>query len=376
MMAHTFDIGTSNENDAPCVTASVSSELECATIVTDNPSPVRGRTELYHPGPRRQAESQHSMHSSLGSDLRATAPEFVPKARVALCPNSAPADPIAVSRPEPGTDLDMFGLDKHGIPWVYYMYPIQFAYEQGFRNGRSKSPRKFKPKKPRGLVSSPADVLNQPQRGSFSAVDIRNETDPSFLVTQRQSDAILMPPPSVPASRFQEPAKGENFRPGFTAQHQPKSRADVNIGGRIFAPGVNMDAQTLALDELTNRHTPQFSNFGPTARHGVPFLSGPRDVKGPRYNTVSYRGPRHNRRNAGNGLYSGRGAAGVPMDATFPFPDPMPPQGRPDHSQFHQNSLQQPAQYSIGSEACGTVDILIAAERGGGEACNACAPDH
>ncbi|KAL5456204.1 hypothetical protein PMIN06_004004 [Paraphaeosphaeria minitans] len=76
-------------------------------------------------------------------------------------------------------------------------------------------------------------------------------------------------------------------------------------------------------------------------------------------------------RNVGNGLYDtfGRGhfrPVGMPIDATAPFPDPVPPSGR-----------KEVVGYAIEHtrNGCGVTDIDRASEWAG-KACNTCEPDH
>jgi hypothetical protein len=64
-----------------------------------------------------------------------------------------------------------------------------------------------------------------------------------------------------------------------------------------------------------------------------------------------------------NGLYGGRGNTGVPLYATAPFPNPIPPMGRPNED-YVENT--------IGLKACGVIQIEKAHELIGGQACHAC----
>jgi hypothetical protein len=84
--------------------------------------------------------------------------------------------------------------------------------------------------------------------------------------------------------------------------------------------------------------------------------------------------PTRNRqmRNAGNGLYDtmrrGQGRhAGVPIDATTPFPTPVPPSGRQEYVGYTTIKSQQPI--------CGALNIERAVEWGGGT-CNDCDSGH
>jgi hypothetical protein len=370
MMAHNLDIGTLSLDTKQDKASSASTNRIENTI--QSASPDRGRSEWYVPNERKQADSGRSTQSSMSSDLRATAAEFVPQPPPTISPTEAT---IANAPPAPSLDLaglpDATVLDRNGIPFLWYMYGVQFAYEQGFRNGRPKSPKKFKqPKKQRSSLSSSVDAPH-----SFSkAVPMTNPqpaTPLSAAAKQRLSSAELMPPPPLPTNRLQEETRQENYFPGSNCARAAQHIAEAGAN-EPFANQFNMIAEQSALSNRTNSNAPRHFNINPTPYVGLP--SGPRNMHPPTYYTV----PRHgNRNNRGNGLYGGRGnAAGVPIDATAPFPNPVPPQGRPDQRQTYGTlPIDYPA-YTIGKESCGLVDITVATERIGGEPCNACAPDH
>lgn len=76
-------------------------------------------------------------------------------------------------------------------------------------------------------------------------------------------------------------------------------------------------------------------------------------------------------RNVGNGLYNtfGRGhfrPVGMPIDATAPFPDPIPPSGRKEYVGYAIERTR---------DGCGVTDVDRASEWVG-QACNTCEPDH
>jgi hypothetical protein len=380
MMAHTFDIGSpllnNNQDDA------VSAAPHEANEAANSGSPVRGRREWYVPNVRRQADSEHSTQSSMGSDLRADAPAFVPSVATSAAPPTTltkPAHdgmtlvPLASLQDTPGLP-DMSSLDPDGIPFLWYMCQTQFAYEQGFRNGRLRSPKKFKPKKQRSSISSPSDAQLQASSRAVPIVGPNSATPPSTAAKQRMTSAELMPPPPLPASRrqTQEDNRRENSRPSMQNQNE-----SPEAPGQPFSNQLNFYAEQAALRNHTNtnHNSPRHFNVGVdlTTIRNVGLPTGPRNMMphGPTYYTV----PR-NRRHHNNGLYGGRGnAVGIPMDATAPFPNPVPPQGRPDHGQAQPQGTDYRS-YTIGKEACGMVHLANATEMVGGAACNACAPDH
>jgi hypothetical protein len=373
MMAHNLDIGTLHLNNL---------HEDGAFTAANDKTLVRGRSDRYVPSVRRQADSERSTQSSMGSDLRATAAEFVPKAAPAI-EATGPTDEektLSGLQDLPGIPADMSVVDRNGIPFLWYMYPLEFAYQQGFRNGRSKSPKKFKPKKQRSSLPSPVGA-QQPFSKAIPPVSPISGTPLSPAATQRLSSAELMPPPPVPAHRQ------ENSQPSFQTQNSEMR----DTASEPFSSQFNLIAQQTALRNRTNLYTAHHSSTTPPSRNGAAWApstnstsnadltmirnvgppSGPRNMQGPTYYTV----PRnHHNRHPGNGLYGGRGnAAGIRLDATLPFPNPVPPQGRPDQGQAQQMDYSK---LTLGKEACGMVQIEKAMEKIGGSPCNACASDH
>jgi hypothetical protein len=390
MMAHNVDTGTLRLDHI---------HDDGVSDAAKDKTPVRGRSDRYVPSARKQADSEHSTQSSMGSDLRATAAEFVPKAAPATEAIGPTEEETNLSGFEdlPGIPKDMSMVDRNGIPFLWYMYPLEFAYQQGFRNGRAKSPKKFKPKKQRYSLSSPVDT-QQPLSKVVPIVGLRSGTPLSPAATQRLSSAELMPPLPVPGRQ-------ENSQPSFRTQSSEMS----DTANEPFSSQFNLIAQQAALRNRTNLYTAYHSSTSPPSlndaawasspnsissppsRHGAAWApslnstskvdltmirnvgppSGPRSMQGPTYYTV----PRdHHNRHPGNGLYGGRGnAAGIRLDATLPFPNPVPPQGRPEQGQAQQMDYST---LTIGKEACGMVQIEKAMEKIGGSPCNACASDH
>ncbi|KAF1846263.1 uncharacterized protein K460DRAFT_406479 [Cucurbitaria berberidis CBS 394.84] len=376
MMAHTLDLGTVHVHDIHDDAASVASSY---AGIAHNDLAVRGRTDRYAPSARRQVESETSMQSSLGSDLRATAPAFVPQATQQTYPASSRTEETTLLRPDQeGLFPDLSSLDQHGVPWFYYMYPIHFAYEQGFRNGRSRSPKKFKPRKQRESISSPTATQHVFQNANTSVAGFKPAATPLSEVLQRQPSAVLMPLPPVPSHELQEPVKQENSHPGLTAEQKVANIPCTNESSIPFSTQIDLITQQAALRNDTDNKTQRFANMDLTTIRNVGLPLGPRNMCTPSYYAFPRRNPRQGYRHTGNGLYGGRGAAGVPMHATAPFPDPVPPPSRPlqNQQQVLGGSSNNYMGYSIGTEACGRVDIDIAVERGGGDACNTCEPDH
>ncbi|KAH7092512.1 hypothetical protein FB567DRAFT_239426 [Paraphoma chrysanthemicola] len=354
-----------------------------ATVAPRDLSPTSGRSEQYVPTGHRQAESVHSLPSSLGSDLRATAPEFVP--HVPAESDTGPLKASSAATVDPAADLlgaQAFELDMYGIPWFYYMNQVQFAYQQGFHNGRARSPKKFRARKNRLSVSSPAGPHLSDQGHATGA--------PPGPSEPRLSE---MPPPAstVPLAEQRSRQQRDSSATGRRTPSASNTSENGSNQEQSYSP---FSAQKREIDEqqaLRNTtNTPRGPALDLTSIRNVAPLhtSGNLQAYGGYKNTLPNRNNFNARRffnRSDNGLYSygGRGTVGVPMQ-NIAFPDPIPPQGRPagPHGTLQLGNAPAPNAPMLGyrqirgSEACGTVDIIIAAERGGGQACNACVPDH
>jgi hypothetical protein len=344
MMAHNLDIGSLGVNDIP---------------YNSSFAPVNPPTNGTNGTPSSQhvrAESVHSLQSSHTSDLRATAAEFVPNFATKV--DSGSKETTASPPVDPSADLlgdQKFELDMYGIPWFYYMHQVQFAYEQGFHYGRSKSPKKFRSKKQRSSVSSPADA--QPSRQGFND----------------------MPPPAstVPLAEQRAQQQRENLI------EEVASLVDASTddrSGSPFATQKDVIARQAAVPYAPN--SPRMPHVDLTTIRNVPSRSVPPHLRYNNANTLPNRGQYNNNRRgynrSDNGLYNhvGCGMFGVPMHDTVPFPHPIAPQGRPMGG-YDGNATNVPEyRQAVGSEACGVVELVTAAERVGGEACNKCEPDH
>ncbi|KAH8723776.1 hypothetical protein GQ44DRAFT_619413, partial [Phaeosphaeriaceae sp. PMI808] len=303
------------------------------------------------------------------SELRANAPEFIPQSQHLSKSEYIKVDPSPQAN-ESGDDIGSkaFELDMYGIPWFYYMSQVQFAYNQGFQNGRSKSQRKSRPKKQQWFVSSLANAqhLEKEQTGRF----------------------MLPPTSALPLSAQRAQHKQEDHAESVNSASDIQQDNTPSLRERSTSPFIAQKesiARQFALRNPTNAaHRP---GIDITTVRNVPTPLGPRNMQ-PHYGypgTMHFRNHHNNYHHfnrSDNGLYSygGRGMAGVPMHDTIPFPNPVPPQGRPYGSQDQKifdtgSDNREQLSPLIGMEACGTIDIITAAESGGG-LCNSCEPDH
>ncbi|KAH5293845.1 hypothetical protein HBI12_228290 [Parastagonospora nodorum] len=333
MMAHNLELGSLRRNEDQHRTRSASSASRLGSA--RDAASGRGRTE------------------HLASELRATATEFVPyPANSSSAPEKPGPEKVDISQLDPTTDLlgpVKYELDPYGIPWFYYMYQVQFAFDQGYQKGRSRSPKKTRQKKQYSSSASTADLRIQKAPTMAPALD-------SYQEQQRIS---IMPPPVSTVPLAEQRAQ---------QQLSTDTEAIENDGTTPYSP---FAAQKAIIDRhfpyrnatVTDRPVPGIDLT--TIRNvGLPHGSRPMHQ-----NTMPVRGNNYSnaRRNyrSNNGLYTyrGRGAAGLRMADTVPFPAPVAPQGRPAGS-------------NAPGEGCGLVDIIYGAERIGGEACQDCERDH
>ncbi|EUC30800.1 hypothetical protein COCCADRAFT_102955 [Bipolaris zeicola 26-R-13] len=368
-------LGKTNDFDDTCIDTStdyVASTVSEHAYASENAKQIHGTSERGPPGPGNQVDNEHQTHTSVFSDLCPTATEFVPKMMLTSGLTDPATDPAAPASLQDVAGLpDMTVLDRNGIPFLWYMYGIQFAYEQGFRNGRPKSPRKFKPKKIRGPALSSSDAPHTRPHDS-PAITMRTPDTIPTSSKQEVPSTELVSRPTVPAHDSCPVYSQETIRPN-SHNDGPMHECCSAVTHQPFA------RQFDKIDEYTStrsNNTPRHYNIDLTKIQNTGFPTGPRSMQGHVYHKPSRYDYRNHRR-LGNGLYGGRGnAAGIPIAATAPFPNPVPPQGRPDQIHNYNGGASDYSEYSIGTEACGMVDIVSATELIGGRPCNACDPGH
>lgn len=370
MMAHNFDAGTFSGQDSP-YPSHIPSADTLASSSGASASVAFSRAE--------SVESQSSQ-----SDLRATAAEFVPKTASAAAGATADKNEV-VSKPAINPTADLLGdkkfeLDMYGIPWFYYMYQVQFAFDQGFQYGRAKSPRKTRNRKQN--ASAPAD--GQPQQNQKRSTDMPPPASTVPLAEQRaqqqraqQQLASSVASPDDASSTADRPFSPFQAQKDAIARQASGLRETINTSTPYAPSPPNVDLNT-------NRNVPSYT--APHNMYSQPFTQ-PHSQPNYYTNSIPHRPNNYNnptsRRNynrTDNGLYTQatRNMVGVPMHSTVPFPSPVPPQGRPMPAVVNPRSRASIPEYRnvVGSEACGVVETVMAAERVGGEACNVCEPDH
>jgi hypothetical protein len=328
-------------------------------------SPVRGRSKQYFPTPRKPTPSDMSVPSSLASDLRATAPEFVPT------PRDTSTEEAIILPPSMAAVLpDMYSMDAYGLPWYYHMYPYHWSHSMGFYNGRSRSPKKFYPRKQRqsfassnrnhnfhntypSKIEAPATPYTKPARAQLPS--FQKPVSPMTLLEQNKNTDFQM-------SASTQPARTSSSTPPSDSTTPKDATHDKGDGGP-FSHQMDMVSRQAAMHDTAK--TLRGCNVDLTTVHNVPAMHGRHTQK---HSGSPSRHGGHRRGN--NGLYNGRGVAGIPMSATAPFPSPMAPHGKP--VQMNEGPTRYVG-YTVGTDACGSITVEVAAERGG-EACDNCDP--
>ncbi|KAF1978896.1 hypothetical protein BU23DRAFT_549600 [Bimuria novae-zelandiae CBS 107.79] len=292
--------GSSGIYNAPAeVPKPVYEATDASSQLAQDDHKLRGRSDQFIPRNRPHSPSVHSMRSKGSSELRATAPEFVPQPHDEMQAPTLNAMTTNTQWMQPfdhNLAFDPFAVDAYGMPWFFHMYPVQMKQ-------RYKSPKKLKTM-PRG---------------------------------RKQGDT--------------------SSSPNKTSEHPPQEEHSEKQAEGTQDAVVPFAAQ---LDEIS-RNAPARQDNGEEGASS-PMRRG--------YHTISHRSGRPLRQ-FGNGLYDtfGRGRfrpVGMPIEATAPFPDPVPPSGRKAYVRYAIERTQ---------DGCGAADIDRAAEWVG-NSCNNCEPDH
>ncbi|KAJ4299907.1 hypothetical protein N0V90_005154 [Kalmusia sp. IMI 367209] len=275
-------------------TTSIETEYADALLVPPTDSAIESSSE-----PQKDESRSRSRQSKHRFDLRATAPEFIPRQQAVLQPVAQNPTATQWMQPYyPNLMFDPFSLDRYGMPWFYHMYPVYMKQvPKSFKKGRT------------------------------------------FPRTRKRGDTSTSPNKSV------RPALANEERTLGGSHEKSASSEKPTIP---FASQLEEIARSTATRDDTDAQSP--------TRRG--------------YSTLP---PRSGRplRSIGNGLYNsfGRGGfhpIGMPIEATTPFPDPIPPSGRKEYVGYTTGNVP---------EGCGVIDIDRAAEWGG-RACNKCEPNH
>jgi hypothetical protein len=231
---------------------------------------------------------------------------------------------------------NLYALDGYGVPWFYHMYPVPWLLPSAFMKGRSTSPRKSRPRKQRSTQD-----------------EIKHNITPPIEHKRQASSAEA---PSTGAKVISTATPAANLGKDNTTASVESSAVgtrDVRLSDSPFF--VQLDVIARQANFRTDTHTQHQPQGDLTSVRNVPV----HDLRGGNLS------PSRRRRihRTDNGLYGGRGNTGVPLYATAPFPNPIPPMGRPNED-YVENT--------IGLKACGVIQIEKAHELIGGQACHAC----
>ncbi|KAF2469133.1 uncharacterized protein BDR25DRAFT_51268 [Lindgomyces ingoldianus] len=378
-------------------------------------SPVRGRKQQNVSESSLRRSSQVSLRSNVPSHLRATAPDFVPQQQdnTATRPNLPTEWTNTQAEPLYGQP---FALDPNGIPYFYGMYPVAlgpgtvFDYTTYRAPSTSPSKKKGKGKKKftPNMRARGRDQRNNPQPSPTKGGEEANSRQSGSKATEKTEDVAAIGD-ATPRPAYTILAQGLELTAGevFTESSSTASRSPTPFRYQLET----ITRQTEERPAIDWSAIPNVQISRPRqGSHNTP--QAPLSFRGygnPTYNTTNagfshytmpapphsrnYLGRYPYRQQGGNGLYdrpgysygySGRNrttaAAGVPLNSTTPFPNPVPPPGPP-----RSGTPKEYLGYSVGgdetprkpSQTCRRMDIVMpATEMVGGISCNKCEPDH
>ncbi|KAF2787406.1 hypothetical protein K505DRAFT_421796 [Melanomma pulvis-pyrius CBS 109.77] len=382
----------------------------------------RGAEPQYNTFPNRssrQGPSEASQEPTIESSLRATAPVFEPQQL---------DEPVAGNQSNPRNEpslsqqvevpFDPYSLDfLYGIPMYHHMYELPFEYNG---NGRRlpRSPKKGKNKKyvsnqssrgraPRGCTdeSSPTKAERSgDSQGTTKGKSPTQANDESFCeakdtsTSQAKGNTTTTP---MQAS-IQEPGADKRFGEFFEGSSRENTpfvmqMDTINRQGSIQINRGSVGRTSRPIDWSSIHNVPSHSQSpyfeaqqGPSGMrpYSQPVHAYPRFGRNDLSSFTSiYRGRQpHYRQHGGNGLYdnfspayqgrSHHAAAGVPMHATAPFPNPVPPPG--PSNRLIGDTPKSYVGFGVQGEKepCGVMEVDKGLEWAGGPACNKCDPDH
>ena len=215
------------------------------------------------------------------------------------------------------------------------MYPVPWLLPSVFMKGRSTSPRKSRPGKQRS-----------------TQYEIKHDTRPPTEHRRQASSAEASSTgakvifTATPAANLGK----DNITSGMGSS--AVGTGDARLSDSPLSVQRDMIARQAKL--RTDTHTQHQPQGDLTSVRNVPV----QDLRG------GHTSPNRRRRmhRTDNGLYGGRGNIGVPLYATAPFPNPVPPMGRPTEDYGP----------TMGLKACAVIQIEKAHELIGGHVCHAC----
>lgn len=388
-----------------------------------NTSPSRGRTHQYIPHDRRQTHSEFSLQSSLTSELRPDAAVFVPRQHTAQVPDR-PCLPEEWKQPQqvdmPFNPFELGVMDS--IPLYYHMYPVHVGPGTPFdfsNFGPRHSPsKKGKSKKHTSNAKIRRQNNRNNNRGSLPAISVQIEDNtlaPDKSATQEKGDTTPRQAPVVPPRSEDREAEEE-------LDHEIKS--DTEGEGAFMN---QIEAVTRHVTERNERGTgrgsrridwssirnvpcqPQHSQATFNVQYDPQDVSTrAQDVGAFEYvdyghNTLPLSQQQHRSRRSNyprqtqpahpnNALYDNyypgsyrnqnwNMSAGVPLESTAPFPNPVAPPGpRPTGGEGRMaikgGDSKEYIGYSIGEKKTCEHIVIEDAKEWGGQVCNNCDRGH
>ncbi|KAF2274326.1 uncharacterized protein EI97DRAFT_126191 [Westerdykella ornata] len=372
------------------------------------------------PYSRRKTPGESSLLSSLKSGLRADVPEFIPQGHPAAQDQVAPSnEAVEYSQfPQPLPSFDPFGWDPYGNPCYNMLYTIQTvppgatydcgSYQPWLERGAIIWPKHGKIRKSNGSPRRPRQNRSADGSGSPSkhqraqlpreAVQLQEcETPENGDTTPRPAAAT--PPPSKAST--ERPADNGNVE-FCNAERSEPFRGQLDMiselaatmtgistgrGARHFTPNL-LESVVNREDDHSSVHQggqrphggpidyDHLATLDPAASGYATILAGGSVV----HNRFQGRPPRQERaRGHHNRNWNSSVGAGVPLEATAPFPNPVPPRGprRSDDEQAF-NAVPSNAQSYMGyivnnRNTCGHIQV-VRTDEWSNRLCNTCDP--
>jgi hypothetical protein len=329
-------------------------------------SPVRGRQPEYVPRNRQQTQSEISSQSSRPFALRPTAAIFVPRQQAETI-TQAPDVPADVPQFYPAPmEFSPYAVGASGLPMYYHMYTVPLGPGGGYdfkSHWKQTSPKKRRNKKtfaPRGRKIRSDETSSSPtkseQFGGSSRVDEprREEGERgtpssrpvSVAESQRtNTEQLRQSVGSLTGNTSYEPFASQLDVITRQAAEQKDEPKTMGRGSRRIDWANVRNVHYHTQQQMTSQGYGPYEHWAQQSSHPGP--------------------SNHSRRRHWHA------SAGVPLESTAPFPDPVAPTG-PSRSESSISSSKEYVGYVAPQEtSCGEFKIETAAEWGG-RACNTC----
>ncbi|OCK83389.1 hypothetical protein K432DRAFT_183191 [Lepidopterella palustris CBS 459.81] len=364
--------------------ASISMDLNSqkrSASIWKKTSPTRGRQQQSEATVASLSTLNVSPDSTRASDLRATAPAFIPM-KTDVSP-TRPALPVEWSH-------DLYQYNYSMIdPLSYAMYqpimePNQVSCPTSPRRSPTRKAKKSNMKNKNKKFQTIGDNVEPPPSSNGQLV---NKDTP--LEAALSSETCAAPAMAIEGQTFNLPTAPRDHGAliSHSEVHQGSEYKNWTETSMPFVKQLNeISLQSAGRHRDQSEGSTSYQDwYARSTADPVPRKSPPRGTYSS-YNkyATARRNQRGAFRQAANGLYSGPGSNmnrctpsnAVPLSSTVPFPNPVPPPYGSNLSFTHSNN-GGPTEYLgysyVVSQPCGNYEVEMATEYGGG-ICQKCSP--